>query len=234
MEKKVQPPQITNLSANYVEVRKLLDLSWQVGGRSPAHKQEIDVLLKSAIVLLVACWEAFLEDLAKYAFEYILTNATTPDAFPASFLGQVSRDLKKESDDRRLWRLSGEGWKEVLREHKDEVLNRHVGNFNTPKPEQTDKMFEAMLGMKRLSDCWTWPGCTPSLSREKLKGLVELRGSIAHRVSASQKVQRNTVSRHLDFVLRLAVHSNNHVEQFVRRQAGGPGWQDYVHKQRNG
>jgi hypothetical protein len=218
---------IQRLETNIREVKRLLEIHKQLAGSAPGRKHKVEVLNKSAVVLLVACWEAFVEDLASAAFEAMLANATDYTAFPNDVLVHASKKLKGSVDHREVWRLAGGGWQTVLRDHKTELFKEYVAKLNTPKPKQIDGLFSALIGLSSLSSRWTWHRTDASRASKKLLELVELRGSIAHRVAASASVRKATVYGYLWFVYRLAVISSNRVRGFVFMRVKQQPWPRY-------
>jgi hypothetical protein len=207
---------IQNLETNIAEVKRLLEIHEELVGASQGRKHNVEVLNKSAIVLLVACWEAFVEDLASTAFEAMLTHAPDHSIFPDDVLTQASKKLKAAPDNREVWRLAGTGWLAVLADHKSDLFKEYIGKLNTPKPKQIDALFSSLIGVQSLSAKWIWPKSDADKAKKKLTALIELRGSIAHRVATSQSVRKAAVTGYMDFIYRLAVISSNHVRTFVR------------------
>ena len=187
----------------------------------------MEVLNKSAVVLLVACWEAYIEDLATTAFEYMLTQVTDANAIPARVLVSAVEGLKNSQDARAVWALAGDGWRAVLQAHKADVLLDHVKGLNTPRHKQIDSMFDSLLGLRWLSNGWRWQGMTVARSRDKLDGLVTLRGDIAHRVAASTSVLKRDVIDYAEFIWRLATTSSNSVRAHLIQFTPGEPWAAY-------
>ena len=177
--------------------------------------------------MLVACWEAFIEDLASAAFDVMLAHATLPTAFPADVLTRASSDLKNSQDNREVWKLAGDGWKAVLQAHSSEVLKDYVGKLNTPKPKQVDILFSTLIGLSSMSQGWHWKRMSSNAAVDKLNRLVELRGSIAHRVAAAESVHKTTVRDHLEFIYRISVKSSNCTRAFVHAQTKQRPWPRY-------
>jgi hypothetical protein len=50
---------------NVAETERLIDIHSALTGKERGYRHNVEVLNKSGIVLLVACWEAFIEDLAE-------------------------------------------------------------------------------------------------------------------------------------------------------------------------
>lgn len=218
---------IQRFEKNIAEVKRLLEIHKQLAGNSAGRKHNVEVLNKSAIVLLVACWEAFVEDLCATAFDFMLANAPAHNVFPDDVLALASKRLKNAADYREVWQLAGDGWRSVLQTHKVEILREHVGKLNTPKPKQVDSLFASMLGLSALSQKWTWHNVPHQKTTTKLNALVELRGSIAHQVAAGKPVRKALVLDHMAFIYRLATISSNRVRVFVFTRTKKRAWPSY-------
>jgi hypothetical protein len=218
---------IQRFEKNIAEVKRLLDIHTQLAGSSPGRKHNVEVLNKSSIVLLVACWEAFIEDLCVTAFDFMLTNAPDHKIFPDDVLALASKKLKSALDNREVWQLAGDGWRTVLQKHKTEMLKEYVGKLNTPKPKQVDNLFEAMLGITALSQKWSWHNVSHQKTTAKLTSLVELRGEIAHQVAAGKRVTKALVLDQMRLVYRLATVSSNRVRAFVYARTKKRPWPSY-------
>lgn len=218
---------IQRFEKNIAEVKRLLEIHLQLAGKSPGRKYNVEVLNKSAIVLLVACWEAFIEDLASAAFKFMLTHATDHKAFPDDVLAIASKKLKSAPDNREVWRLAGTGWRSVLEEHKDDLFKEYIGKLNTPKPKQVDGLFNSLLGLSSISSKWFWHTVPHDKACQKLTQLIELRGAIAHQVAAGKPVSKALVFDYMWFIYRLAVISSNRVRAFVFARTKKVSWPPY-------
>ena len=221
---------IANLNANVREVLRLIEIHEALTGTAPGRRRKVEVLNKSGIVLLVACWEAFVEDLATVAFEFLFVNATDHTAFPSKVLALASKDVRTSSDARRVWELAGTGWRTVLQQHKVQVLQEFVGTLNTPKPEQIDGLFEQLIGLSSLSTAWKWKKTSAASARQRLATLVSLRGDIAHRVTTSKNVKKVDVRKASELIDRLAAASSNRVREFLRQRTGKYAWPETTYE----
>ena len=226
-QKAMAAKQFQNLKRNITDVRRLLEIHEIIAGKSAGYKHNVEVINKSGVVLLVASWEAFIEDLALTAFEAMLSKATKVATFPNKVLTLASRDLRQSPDETQVWKLAERGWKAVLRQHKNRILEKHIGDFNTPRARQIDSLFQCLVGLNHLSSHWHWKRMTPDSAVKKLDSLVTLRGDIAHRVAASEKVYKADVYDFIDFVHRLAVISSNRVRSFVYDRTKYEAWDPY-------
>lgn len=214
------PPHLKELLSNVFETASLLDIHTEVSGRGAGRKHGVEVLNKSAIVLAVASWEAYVEDLAKSALEFMIAEATDHKAFPKLVLERVS----SKNTGINSWRLAGDGWKKALSDNLTEVLAKTTGTLNTPRAAQVDELFSKTIGLNDMSKKWRWSGRTSIQAVEALDQLVTLRGSIAHRVKHSRSVRKQDVKNALDLIGRLAVRSNNETRTYVHGKVGKYPW----------
>jgi hypothetical protein len=222
-------PHVT-LWNNLEEVARLLEIHTKMSGKGPGYKHNVEVLNKSGIVLLVACWESFVEDTVETAFSILLRRAKKHDLFAIRVLTDAARPLKDSKDERAVWNLAGDGWKSVLKEHKSTLLEKYIGKLNTPRPSQVDVIYESLLGIKSVSSHWHWQHTTADSTRNKLDDLIDLRGSIAHRVKASHKIGKNGVRDYVEFINRIAVITSNVVRSLVLEKTGKEPWPEFQYK----
>lgn len=218
------PSHIVDLYENWKEILNLIEIQDEYSISGKKSKKRLDALNKASLVLLIANWEAFIEDLATNAFEFLIENANDPSAFPNKVLSLASKSLIDDPNNTRVWKLSGEGWKSVLADHREAVLNRYVGRLNTPKPAQVDILFRELIGYKNISSKWYWRGISHNSVIKKLETLVSLRGEIAHRVNASRKIRKNDIINHAMFISRISVITSNNIGVFIGRRVHKECW----------
>jgi len=218
---------ITGFIENTNEVKRLLELHEKQTGTARGRRYGVEVLNKSGIVLLTACWEAFVEDAASSAFEFILDKITEPSKLPKDVLKRIAKWVRDDKHELRPWDLASDGWRKVLLDYKTTMLHTHVSFFNTPKAGNVDALFGDLLGLDSMSENWTWINMSAQKAKDRLAKYVELRGSIAHRVKSSQNVYKVTVIDYTDFVTRLAVRTANVTCDYVNDLVGHAPWQLY-------
>lgn len=213
---------------NGIHVTELLTLHEEKNADKKTH-HAYEVLTKSCLVLLVACWEAFLEDTAERAVDFLVEKVQSPANLPKELLKHVSNELKGNKNELKVWDLAGVGWKSVVKDHYRAMLKKHLGPFNTPRAGNVDNLFNAVLGIDNLSTCWSWKGMPNAGAKETLSQIVMLRGEIAHRVQASKKVTRALANRHGIHLLNLAVKTSNRVRIYVHGVTGDYPWEEETH-----
>jgi RiboL-PSP-HEPN len=211
---------IDDLLSNLMEVDRLAAIHAKVTKPGPGRKHNVEVLHKSGIVLLVACWEAFIEDLAESGLSTLAEASKEPVFIPEDVRERIASRLAGK----KAWELAGEGWKQACRDHLKEVLIRTIGALNTPKTAQVDDLFEKVLGLKKLSSSWSWKGRSVTSCQSALDNLIVLRGSIAHRVTTAHGVRKSDVLQARELVTRLAVQSHNAVNKHIEKLTGEEPW----------
>lgn len=206
-----------------IEIYSLLDINRYLRDR-PKFRRNLEVLNKSGIVLLVACWESFVEDLASHSFDFMLSNATKPNVFPTKVLTRSSKVFWDSKDERGVWALADVGWRTVLTSHKSRILQDYIGSFNTPRSAQVDALFEMLIGFKNSSSHWHWKNMSNNQAKKKLGDLITLRGAIAHRVSASKSVTRRSFLDYCIFISRVGMITSNTLRDFVHKRVGEYPW----------
>ena len=219
---KVHP--LLNMNANMGEVTQLLEIRERLTGLERGRRYDVEVLHKSAIVLITACWEALVEDLAADGFDFLLDMAEQPDVFPPKVRTLASKGIREAKDESRVWDLAGDGWKQILIDHRQRTIDRSVGSLNSPRAENVDRMFREILGINNVSSSWSWGRLNAGRAREKLDGFVTLRGSIAHRVSTAGSVTKANVTDYRKFAFRISVKTANRVNCHIGKLVGKRPW----------
>ncbi len=201
---------------NLSDVDRLTEIHADISGDTPGRKYGVEVLNKSAIVLITACWEVFCEDLCREAFDFMLRHVKTPGGVPADVRWKLGRVLREDKDERRVWSLAGEGWKAELRSYGGKLLS----DFHTPTSRKVDELFKSVLGLKRVSDSWSWAGMSIASARMKLDKLIKVRGSLAHRARAAQTVRKRTVVDYTSHVSRLVERTTLETAHYLRTTLG--------------
>ena len=220
------PPHLRQFFDNVKEVLLLLNIHRTIAGKSPGRKTNVEILNKSAVVLIVACWEAFVEDLASAALDSMISEATTHTIFPKAVLERVGSKYSGLN----AWSLANDGWRRALRDNFSEVLAKTTGVLNTPRQAQVDDLFSKTVGLVSLSSCWVWPGRTNASAIKALDELIALRGAIAHRVQHSKSVRKTHVTAAVELVSRLSAKSTNHVRHHVYASTGKYPWIQITYK----
>lgn len=223
-------PHRNNFQDNMSEVVRLLEIHSQISGSKRGRRHNVEVLNKSAIVLLVATWESYVEELASQAFEFLLKKAKSPDDIPNKVRTLSSKDLKASKNDLDVWELAGKGWVDVLRKHQEAANEKYVKALNTPKTSNIDNIFESLIDLKGISSHWYWKGMSKVNAHKKLEDLITLRGQIAHTVKSSKTVTKAKIIEYKEFLSRLATISHNRCNRHLLSICGEQAWKNYRYR----
>lgn len=194
-----ESPAASRFITSAEEVAQLLDIHEQISG-TERGRRDLEVLNKSAIVLLCAVWEAFCEDLADQALHHLLEHSRDYSALPMALQKRVAKELKDDQHELSPWRLAGDGWKAHLHARLTVLRARRDFDWNNPRSSNVDKLFEDVVGISNVSNAWHWKHVSVQTARHKLDEVVALRGAIAHRGGQAQYVKKFRVTRALNHV----------------------------------
>ena len=214
-----------SFDSNVEDIRKLLELHEQQGGGGQGRRYGLEVLNKSAIVLITSYWEAYCEDIAAEGLEHIVKHAKDASALPKELRKQIAKELEKDANELAVWSLADDGWRKCLKNRLKDLQVARNRKLNTPKSGNIEELFEQALGLPKISDSWKWPTkMTVQRSKEKLDKFVSLRGAIAHRGSDSKSVRKAQVTDYFDFIQKIAAKTGGKVNSHVTSITEKPLW----------
>lgn len=209
---------------NVGDVARLLEIHADVGGDAQGRRYGLEVLNKSAIVLITAFWEAYCEDLAEEAVEHLVDHVSSGSQLPKELKKKIAADVKLEQNDIAMWDLADSGWKVRVKARLKTLMTERNRRLNTPKSNQIDELFAAAIGLSGMSKAWHWKKMSVANARSKLDKFVELRGTIAHRGAATSGVTKVQVTDYLAHVERLVSKTGGCVSTHVKTACGRPLW----------
>jgi len=210
---------------NVKDIKRLMELHQQEGGKSPGRRYGLEVLNKSAIVLITSFWEAYCEDIAAEGLVHIVKYAKSAEALPKEMKKQIAKELKRDENELALWSVADDGWKKVLESRLSRLQEERNRKLNTPKSANIDDLFMSALGISNISNSWKWAKkMTSKRATRKLDRYVTLRGSIAHRGSSLESVTKAEVEDYYDFIKQLAAKTGGEVNNYVNGITGRKLW----------
>lgn len=212
------------LNDNLKDVERLLELHTQEGGDAPGRRHGLEVLNKSAIVLITSYWEAYCEDLAAEALEHIVTHARTSDVLPKKIKKLIAKDLTdkdKVKNELAIWDIADDKWRGLLRKRLQNMRATRNKKLNTPNSTNVDDLFDSVIGLSKVSSQWVWVrNPAAQRSRDKLDKYVKLRCEIAHRGRADTSVRRTQVEDYYRFIRKIATRTGSAVSRQAQSITG--------------
>lgn len=211
---------------NVEDIKRLLSMHEEIGGKGRGRRYGLEVLNKSAIVLVTAFWEAYCEDIAAEGLAHIIKHAKSADALPVELKKLIAKKLEKTPHDLEVWKIADDGWRSYLTDHLGELKKERDRRLNTPKTDQINDLFKSAIGIEKMSSHWYWPKkMKADRASEKLDTYVSLRGAIAHRGQHDTSVTKKNVTDYFEFIQDLVAKTGGHVNTHVRIVTGKPLWE---------
>ena len=206
------------------DVERLLEIHQDLGGDAQGRRYRLEVLNKSAIVLITAIWEAYCEDIAAEALDHIVNHVREASSLPKELKKRIAKEIKGDPNEIAIWDLADGGWKRRVKARLAALTVERNRKLNTPKSDSIDQLFVESIGLPAVSDAWRWRKMKTRTARKKLDDYVTLRGGIAHRGKGTSSCKKAQVEDYFDHVKRLVAKTGGKVNTFVRRLTGTSLW----------
>lgn len=171
-------------------------------------------LLRSIVITLSACWEAYVEDVCLEGAKLVRT-LNDPSKLPNGIKSKIVTPLKSNPNPIEIFNLAGGGWRKLYDEQVRNLCDGLAGGLNTPNSKNVTQLLETIFGLKRVHEQWSWSGMNPANAAKKLDELVVLRGSIAHG-RAQPGLSAGDCWRYSNHVEKLVEKTNDAVERQVK------------------
>ncbi len=209
---------------NAADISRLLEIHTDLGGDAQGRRYRLEVLNKSAIVLVTAIWEAYCEDLAAEALRHVVDHAPNSDALPVDLKKKIAKELKADLNELAIWKLADRAWRRVLTKRLDDLAQERNKKLNTPRAENIIELFATALGLTDVSNGWRWKKMSVQQAKSKLDKYVSLRGAIAHRGQAAASCTKAQVKDYFAHVKRLVAKTGGRINAHVRSITGDGLW----------
>lgn len=184
----------------------------------------MDVLFRSAVVLLVSHWEAYIEDICSEALEHIVTHALDAESLPLEIKQTVATEIKKAPNEIEVWKLADAGWRDYLKKRLEPLQESRNRSFNTPKAHSTVEFVAKTIGLKDISEAWKIEGLDTQAICQKLDKLIEVRGQIAHRGKVTSKIDKAWIEDHRQFLLQVVGKTGGRIKTHVKKITNKDLW----------
>jgi hypothetical protein len=210
--------------SNARNIERLIEIHGDVGGDEQGRRFGLEVLNKSAIVLITAIWEAYCEDIASEALEHLVANTSDASKLPKELKKTIASEVKADLHELAVWKLADTGWRDVARARLAALTIDRNFKLNTPKSNQIDGLFLDAIGLKEVSKTWKWKKMSAIKARAKLDRYITLRGEIAHRGDTASSVKKIDVTDYFQHVKRLVAKTGGEVNSHVKNATGKTLW----------
>lgn len=199
---------LIRLEKRLADARRLVEIHEEATGPDPGRRHNYDVLNRSAVVLAVAAWESFIEDLAAANARFLarrLFNANAmPDHVRDGMLFWMHAEHKLHTLNRTskdaLWRLTDDKWRTEYVRFAVSKLKR----FNTPNHDNVRRLFSEIFGIEDVARSWGYRRWPHEIYVRKLNELLRLRHEIAHGTIGDEAVRKTRARDGINLVSALS------------------------------
>ncbi|MEU6234481.1 HEPN domain-containing protein [Kitasatospora sp. NPDC047058] len=203
------------------DIERLVEFHEKETGTGRGYRRpDIQVVSRSAVVLICASWEAFCEDLVVEALQHLADHSPNGLALPDEVKKTLKASLLADKHELAIWNLADDGWRTALRDRATLISSDDDRSLNTPKPAQVKGFFNKYVGIGDITASWAWHKNDQERTSKLLEDFVVLRGSIAHRRSPAGGVRKKKATDGLDLVQRLAAKSAECVSEHLLKHTG--------------
>lgn len=196
---------------------RLIQIHQECTGPDRGRRYGYDVLNRSAVVLSVAAWESFVEDLLSASVRKLSRRWRDAQEVPIGvknallFHVHEQHQMAKPSETTKaaIWRFTDQGWRT---EYLQWALAK-IRRLNTPNHENIVKYYSQVIGLCDVSASWgggRWPKDTYT---NKLNALLELRHDIAHETIGDEAVKKSRAKSGIKLVRNLAKWTRDCTDQ---------------------
>jgi hypothetical protein len=86
----------------------------------------------------------------------------------------------------------------------DVYVNSRINIFNTPNPNNVDRLIRECVGLTPVSNSWSWRNCTSAQAVQRLTVAMNYRHEISHGVNPRPLIHNHYASQLPEFFRRLA------------------------------
>jgi len=189
---------LNNLNIAMDDINTLLSLSSTNDGQ--AHKNNI---LRSVVVLMVASWEQFIEQLAENSVITLVQRLRSSEPIPegvkqsiAIYFVKENRSNKREFSN-SVWQVADKGWKSAYVKYCKDSTSK----INSASSEIVTILYESILGIRNITSSWSFNTLSSEDCSSRLDDLVNMRHDIAHGANnRASELTDNYINNLIEFI----------------------------------
>ncbi len=166
-----------NLKSNIEDIRSLIKLSSSI-----ADVDNQRAIFRSVVVLLVASWEQFVEQLADSSIAVMTDRLRDPSTLPNKVKESIAinsiptnQGNQKEFSD-SVWGFAHKGWKQAYINY----CTKLTSNLHNASATNVIDLYWRILGIRDITQKWSYLSLANTECVEKLDQIIEIRHDIAH------------------------------------------------------
>lgn len=201
-------PAFVRLQARLADGKRLIEIHEECTGAAAGRRRGYDALNRSTVILAVAAWEGYAEDLLEAAVGRIVRYMKSPDKLPPNVREAMIAHLHEaenwskltSSSKTSIWGLTGEGWRTAYVTY----ARAKIAGLHTPDYKNLRKLYASVIGLMDISSRWSARRWTAADYVTRLNALLLLRHRIAHGVIGAETVGKTRAANAVALIERLA------------------------------
>lgn len=168
-----------------------------VGSGHPRTHEQIAAVNQASLVFCITAWEAYVEDVAREAAEYLARNCPSFDRLPKTVRKALVAEVTPRNgvdsatpSGKRPQHLADDGWRSLLPTFVTRATEG--GSFNTPNTTNTRTLFTKWCGLD-VTESWSWQRFMAPKAAERLDESISIRGEIIHTGQKPDGINRNWI-----------------------------------------
>lgn len=212
---------IAALRLRLADAQRLIEIHEDATGSEPGRRRGYDVLNRSAVMLSIAAWEGFSEDILRAAVSVIATKLRSTIEFPTNVRDAMLAYMHQDQNWSKLnaatkqgiWGIADDGWRVAYVKY----ASSRIEKLNTPNTENLTKLFASTIGLADFSNNWGARRWSQADYITKLDGALTLRHRIAHGALGNETVGKSRARAAVSLVMRTSGWTASAVDAHVSR-----------------
>lgn len=208
------------LETRLADAQQLIEIHTAFTGEARGRRYDVDALNRGAIILAVAAWESFVEDLALYNSRLVAVGLSSASKLPENvrngFLAWLygTADFSNPTPAARaaMWSITGSGWRKQYKKYAEE----RIDNLHNPSPNSVRKLFRTLVGVDDITESWGYRRWGAEIYRDKMDQLLLLRHRIAHGVIGDETVGKTKARDGVQLVSTLSARTSSGLKEYLK------------------
>jgi hypothetical protein len=192
---------LDNFHSNKADIGTLLNFAQT----QPVTEQK--VFFRSAVVLLIAAWEQFIELLADNSITVLTNRLRDSSTLPSNVKQEIAKYHVPEKRNNpqdfstSVWSFADMGWKSSYISY----CRYLTSSLNTASSNHVRQLYSNLLGIRDVTENWRFQETLNARCSSALDDLVNLRHDIAHGTNIRvDELTSDNLERQLEFITSLA------------------------------
>ena len=196
-------------TANLEYVWRILAPHKESSRPSKRGRPRLNHVNRSALIILCASWEQYIEDVVLNSVDELIKCTSTPLDLPKPVQKKISASVKNSKNELEPLKLAVTGgWEKTYRE----CAKQAIKDSRSPICESVNALLNQSIG----ANYTIFVPSTYSKDSGRLNGIINLRNQIAHQGVQNKKyIKLSQVRDSIGIINRLVTNTDNHLNKYL-------------------